>query len=170
MRRQPTKPLEFWFAGCKTDELVTFHLVGPEADAVALYEQILRPPRQRDFRYLDRFGDPVVFPRRSIASPRSASPKTSALFPIDHRLFAGFELLREYFVFPRKFLGFRLTGLRRLFAGVKARSLDIVIAFDEVNARLAAAAEPAHVRALCGAGDQSVRKIARPHSGAPQSA
>ena len=130
-----------WFSGCKTDELV-IHLVGPEADAVGLYEQIHARRASVMLRYLDRFGDPVVIPAPLDCISQIGFAEDERLFPIDHRLFAGFELLREYFVFPRKFLGFRITGLRRLFAGVKARSLDIVIAFDEVNARLAAAAEP----------------------------
>ena len=32
-------------------------------------------------------------------------------FPNDNRIFRGFDFLREYFMFPRKFLGFKLTGL-----------------------------------------------------------
>ena len=45
------------------------------------------------------------------ACARSASNADEALFPPDHRIFEGFDLLREYFIFPRKFLGFRLTEL-----------------------------------------------------------
>ena len=33
-----------------------------------------------------------------------------ALLPNDKRIFRGFDLLREYFMFPRKFLGFSLTS------------------------------------------------------------
>ena len=44
-------------------------------------------------------------------SCRSGFDEDDALFPNDNRIFRGFDFLREYFVFPRKFLGFRLTGL-----------------------------------------------------------
>ena len=54
-----------------------------------------------------------------------------ALFPNDNRVFRGFELLREYFVFPRKFLGFNLTGLRGVMPRLRSKSVDIVFAFDE---------------------------------------
>ena len=131
----------FWFAGCKTDELVV-HLVGPEAEAVGLYEQIHARRAGVMLRYLDRFGDPVVINAPVESVEQIGFAEDERLFPVDDRVFSGFELLREYFVFPRKFLGFRLIGLRRLFAEVKARSVDVVIAFDEVNARLAAAADP----------------------------
>jgi type VI secretion system protein ImpG len=65
-----------------------------------------------------------------------------ALFPSDHRVFEGYDLLREYFAFPRKFLGCRLTGIDQLLSKVQARTVDIVFAFDELNTRLAAAVRP----------------------------
>ena len=39
--------------------------------------------------------------------------REDALFPNDHRVFEGFDLLREFFMFPRKFLGCNLTRPRR---------------------------------------------------------
>ena len=42
---------------------------------------------------------------------RSGSSDDEALLPNDNRVFRGFDLLREYFMFPRKFLGFALTEL-----------------------------------------------------------
>ena len=35
--------------------------------------------------------------------------REDALFPNDNRVFEGFDLLREFFMFPRKFLGCNLT-------------------------------------------------------------
>lgn len=132
---------EFWFAGCKTDRL-TVHLPGAEADAVAIYEQIFANRVGVCFRYLDAFGDPVVVRAPDDCVSQIGFEPQDALFPNDDRLFAGFDLLREYFVFPRKFLGFRLTGLRRLFERIPARTVEILLMFDEVNARLAGAVTP----------------------------
>ena len=53
-----TRP-EFWFAGCRIDEL-PIYLCGAEDDAVALYEQIIGNCIGVYIRYLDDYGDPVV--------------------------------------------------------------------------------------------------------------
>jgi type VI secretion system protein ImpG len=132
---------EHWFAGCKTEELA-FHLVGGEADAVAIYEQIFAHRVGVHFRYLDSFGDPVFVPAPPDCVLQIGFDGQDALFPNDNRIFTGFDLLREYFVFPRKFLGVRLSGLRRIFDRMPARTIDILITFNEVNTRLAAAVEP----------------------------
>ena len=65
-----------------------------------------------------------------------------ALFPNDNRVFEGFDLLREFFMFPRKFLGCKLTGLDKILPKLKAKTVDILFTFDEVNAQLAAAIQP----------------------------
>jgi type VI secretion system protein ImpG len=136
-----TKP-EHQFAGCKTDDL-TFHLVGAEADAVALYEQIFAHRVGVHFRYLDSFGDPVIVDALPDCVSQIGFDQDDRLFPNDNRMFTGFDLLREYFVFPRKFLGFRLTGLQKIFARIPAQTVDILITFDEINTRLAASSDVA---------------------------
>lgn len=129
------------FSGCALDEL-PIYLVGPEADAVALYEQLFADCTGVHLRYLDPFGDPVVVSLgRDCLSPVGFEPE-EALFPKENRLFDGFDLLREYFTFPRKFLAFRLTKLSRVLSRVKARSVDVIVTFDEANARLSAAVRP----------------------------
>ena len=45
-------------------------------------------------------------------------------------------------MFPRKFLGIHLTGLRSVMPRLRSKSIDIVFAFDEHNSRLAAAVRP----------------------------
>jgi type VI secretion system protein ImpG len=62
--------------------------------------------------------------------------------PNDNRIFRGFDLLREYFMFPRRFLGFNLTGLAAIMPQLKAKTVEIILAFDEANARLSAAVRP----------------------------
>lgn len=132
---------ETWFSGCAVDVLPV-HLVGPEADAVAIYEQLFADCTGIYLRHADAFGDPVVtaLPVDSL-EPLGFGPD-EALMPKDDRLFDGFDLLREYFTFPRKFLGFRLSGLARKLVAVRTRSLEIVFTFDEANVRLGAAVRP----------------------------
>lgn len=136
--KQPTS----LFAGCPVKDLVIY-LVGPEADAVATYEQVIANRVGIHLRYLDEFGDPVSLS----LPPDSLKPvgfeRDEALIPNDARIFEGFDTLREYFMFPRKFLAFRLTGLDAVIDRVTAKTLDIVITVSEVNVRLSAATSQA---------------------------
>ncbi|MDP4024922.1 type VI secretion system baseplate subunit TssF [Methylobacterium sp. NEAU 140] len=132
---------ETWFSGCALDALPV-HLVGPEADAVAIYEQVFADCIGLYLRYLDAYGDPVVVPLgRGCIEPVGFGPN-EALIPKDERLFDGFDLLREYFMFPRKFLGFRLTGLAAWLPQVRTRNLDILFTFDAASPQLGAAVRP----------------------------
>ena len=132
---------EFWFAGCRTTELPVY-LCGAEDDAIALYEQIIGNCVGVYFRYLDDYGDPVVIKMPADCVRQIGFEEEDSLFPIDNRVFRGSELLREYFTFPRKFLGFRLTRLREIMPRLRSKSVDIVFAFNEQNSRLSAAVEP----------------------------
>ena len=135
-------PPDFWFSGIRVTEL-PIHVLGPEADAIALYEQIFGNRVGLYFRYLDEFGDPVVIAAAPDSIERIGFDACEALFPRNDRIFAGFELVREYFAFPRKFLGFRLTGLRPILARLPARLIDVIVCFSEVNPRLQTAVTPA---------------------------
>lgn len=143
--QQPTT----WFAGCAIRELPVY-ITGPESDAVAIYEQLVADRIGVHLRFLDEFGDPVVID----APPDCLQPlgfdRDEALIPNDLRIFEGFDLLREYFMFPRKFLGFRLTGLAPLVARIKAKTVDVLFTFNEINTRLLAAVQPSSF-ALYGA-------------------
>ena len=132
---------ETWFAGCRTTQLPV-HLLGAEADAIALYEQLFADCVGVYVRYLDSFGDPVLLPLPEGSLGQIGFDPGEALLPNDSRVFRGFDLLREYFLFPRKFLGFRLDKLAGLMPQLKARSVDLIFAFDEANTRLAAAVQP----------------------------
>jgi type VI secretion system protein ImpG len=136
------KKPEMQFAGCRTAKL-PLYLLGSEADAVALYEQLFAHCKAVYFRCLDEFGDPLVYPAPPRCLRQIGFEPEDALFPSDHRVFAGFDLLREFFVFPRKFLGCNLTGLDAVLPQLKAKTVDILFAFDELNARLAAGVQPA---------------------------
>jgi len=135
------KKPETWFAGCRTSDL-PIYLLGSEADAIAMYEQAISDCIGVYFRYLDDFGDPVIVPAPQNCVLQVGFDDEQALFPNDNRIFRGFDFLREYFMFPRKFLGFRLVGLAAVLPKLKAKSIDILFAFSKVTARLAAAAQP----------------------------
>jgi type VI secretion system protein ImpG len=127
-----------WFAGCRTDAL-RLHLVGDEADAVALYEQLFGGCLGIFFRFLDEFGDPVIVPAPDGCLSQIGFYTEEALFPNDERIFRGFDFLREYFLFPQKFLGFELTRLATIMPRLPAQSVDVLFTFDKANGRLAAA-------------------------------
>jgi type VI secretion system protein ImpG len=136
-----TKP-DLLFAGCRASNL-PLYFAGSEADATLLHEHLFAHCRGIYFRCLDAFGDPVVHSAPAECLHQVGFAREEALFPNDHRVFEGFDLLREFFMFPRKFLGCNITRLGQILPKLKAKTVDIIFAFDEVNARLAAAVQPA---------------------------
>jgi type VI secretion system protein ImpG len=132
-----TRP-ELRFAGCRVKNL-TIHFLGHEADAVALYEQMFARCRGVFFRYLDSFGDPVVVDGGADMLRQIGFNEDEALVANDKRVFRGFDFLREYFTFPRRFLGVLLQGLDAVAPKLPAKTVDVVFVFDDSNARLAAA-------------------------------
>lgn len=128
------------FAGCAVTAL-PFHLVGAEADAAVLYEQLFGRRTGVHLRHLDQFGDPAFVDMRSARVEQLGFGDEETLLPYDPRLFRGFSLLQEYFVFPRKFLGFRLATDRRELFPVAVREIDLIFTFSEAAPRLAAAVD-----------------------------
>lgn len=128
-------------AGCAAREL-TFHLVGPEAEAVSLYEQLFSQINGVYIRHLDQFGDPQFISLGAGAIEQIGFSEEEALFPYDARVFHGFETLQEYFIFPRKFLGFRVKGLERAFPHIRMGMFDLILTFSNTYPRLAAAIKP----------------------------
>ncbi len=118
------------------DEL-PIYLTGPMAEAIALYEQMHCACTRVSLRYLDANGD-AVFKRLPAETIRQVGfDQSERLFPHNDRLFNGFAMLREAFVFPRKFLGFSLTGLREAFRNVNATRIKLVFEFTTSNQNLA---------------------------------
>jgi type VI secretion system protein ImpG len=132
------KDAKTWFAGCRITEL-PLYLLGAESDAVALYEQLLADCVGVYFRYLDEFGDPVIIPAPPDCIEQIGFEDDESLFPFDGRVFRGFDLLREYFMFPRKFLAIKLTKLAGIMPKLIAKSVDVLFAFHEMNPRMSAA-------------------------------
>ena len=132
-----TRP-ELRFSSCRVKTL-RFHLLGQETSAVALYEQLFAHCRGVYFRVLDAFGDPIIAPGRPDMIWQIGFEENEALIPNHNQLFRGFDFLRDYFAFPRRFLGFDLIDLDTVSARLNAKTVDIVIAFDDANPQLAAA-------------------------------
>jgi type VI secretion system protein ImpG len=127
-------------AGCSLDGLPV-HLLGAESDAVLLYEQLFSHLASVHIRHLDEFGDPqfIALPKDCIT--QVGFGEDDSIMPDEARLFRGFRLLQEYFIFPRKFLGFTIGGLRRAIQGVQNRTMDIILTFNQSVPRLAAAVD-----------------------------
>jgi type VI secretion system protein ImpG len=126
------------FSRCTIDELKV-HLVGPEAEAVMLYEQLFSSLNGIHLRYLDSFGDPKVLNVPLNCIQQIGFDENDTLFPYDTRVFSGFRLIQEFFMFPRKFLGFKLAGLSKLLTDVDSTNIDVIFTFTQSNTRLTAA-------------------------------
>jgi type VI secretion system protein ImpG len=135
-----TKP-ESWISRCRTNEL-PIYITCSEGDAVRLYEMLVGHTLSIHIRYLDSNGDAVLVKAPQGSLQQIGFDDAEPLFLSDGRMFRGFDLLREYFSLPQKFLGFKLTGLRTLFGRVDTNQLDVIFSFDQLDPRLTAAVRP----------------------------
>lgn len=126
----------------KVDTL-SVHVLGPANDATAVYEQLFANCRRITIRYLDALGDPQFLAAPMQTLEQLGFGDNETLFERDDRVFSGFDLLRDFFSFPNKFLGFRLLGLRKLLARIDAPAFDILFEFNSVVPRLASVVNPA---------------------------
>jgi type VI secretion system protein ImpG len=124
-----------WARGLKIREL-TVHLVDPEADAIAAYEALFGHTVKIAVRWQ---GPDLKWRTRTL--PREALEQIGfgadeALHPVDHRVFRGFDHIRDYFTFPQAFLGFRLRDLGRYLDDITTPSFELIFVFDDVSPRL----------------------------------
>jgi type VI secretion system protein ImpG len=124
---------------------LTIHLIADTPDAVALYEQVLGDLKRLSLRWLDPRGDPVFARLDPRAIQQIGFDDDLPLFPRGRPEFAGFARLREYFAFPRRFLGFRLTGLRAALGQVRQPEAQLVFEFGTPHQGLAARLRPQHL-------------------------
>lgn len=126
------------------DDLVV-HLVSPLSQANVLYEQLFCDTLRVSLRWLDERGDPVFATLPRTAVQQIGFDADERLFPHNTRLFDGFAILREFFVFPNKFAGFRLTGLSQHLRTIKSQNVQVIFEFDNSQRSLAAQFEPQHL-------------------------
>ena len=130
-----------WFAGCKTNEL-PLYIMGALSDSIMLYEQIFAHRIDIFLRSVDEFGTPTIVRAPNDCLQPIGFEEDDTLFPADKRIFHGFNLIREYFMFPRKFLGFKLTRLGTLLPRFQTRAIEIILVFKESAPRLSSAVKP----------------------------
>jgi type VI secretion system protein ImpG len=113
-------------------------IVADPAESIAVYEQLFSNSGRITLRYLDARGDPAFLRLAPDALTQIGFEEDEAIFPEDTRVFHGFTLLRELFMFPQKFLGFRLNGLAQVLPKVQGAEFDILIEMDSVRSNLVA--------------------------------
>ncbi len=118
------------------DDLVV-HIRGHRGEQDQIYEQLFARLAGIAIRPLDGRCDQQSRLPISALEQIGFSP-TESLFPPDDRVSPGFALLREFFAFPDKFLGFRLTGLAAALQRAAAETVDLVFEFTEAAASLPA--------------------------------
>ena len=130
---KPGKPV----SGIQMDDL-PIYLVGDASESIAIYEHLFRDATRVTLRYLNKTGDPILVRLPPDCIEQVGFAEDEAIFTEDKRVFRGFSSLREFFMFPQKFLGFRLRGLRKALSMVQGSGFDILIEFDAVRPNLAA--------------------------------
>lgn len=125
------------------------HFTGPEDEAIELYEQVHAGLVRASLRYLDKFGNPQFLTLAPQAVQQIGFDDQPPLFPHRGALFSGFALLREAFVFPRKFMGFRLVGLRQALRRIRTDRMQLILEFTHVNTKLATRLEGDHLQLFC---------------------
>jgi len=138
---KPGKPL----TRIEADAL-TVHLSGDLSESIAIYEHLFRDVTRITLRHLDARGDPVFVRLDPAAIEQVGFGEDEALFPEDTRVFRGFTLLREFFLFPQKFLGFRLTGLRAILQRIPTAAFDLLFEMEQVRPALPARIGPDNFR------------------------
>lgn len=123
-------------AGIAADSLPVF-LSGDMADTIAVYEHLFKDAQRITLRWLNRNGDPVFAPLALDAMTQVGFDQNEALFAEDTKVFRGFTLLREFFMMPQRFLGFRLSGLDQILPKITAPGFDILIEMTAQKAGLA---------------------------------
>lgn len=133
------------------EDQITFHLTGDLARAIAIYEQVHCNVTRLSIRYLKENGDPAFIRLRPDQIQQIGFDQDDFLFNRQTRLFEGFAMLRDFFAFPRKFLGFRVVGLAHVLKHIKASDIQLVLEFDRANADIARQIKPDDLRLNCAA-------------------
>ncbi|AUH32946.1 type VI secretion system baseplate subunit TssF [Paracoccus tegillarcae] len=129
---------------------LALHLTAPDfGQAAALYEQVHCDRLRLSLRWIDKQGDPAFLRLNPDQVEQIGFSQEERLFRRDTRLFDGFAHLREAFIFPRKYLGFRLTGLKPILSRIPADRVEIVMEFRRSDDVLAARLTNSHVALNC---------------------
>ncbi len=130
------KPTDSPVSNVLIDELPV-HLVGNPGDVNAVYEQIFANCLRITLKWEAASGDPQFISLTMQQLEQLGFEEDDVLGRPDERTFAGFEFLRSYFVFPQRYAGFRLKGLRNLMSRIQSNRVDIIFEFDRSVPHLA---------------------------------
>jgi type VI secretion system protein ImpG len=105
-------------------DVLDVHLAGEESTALSLYLWLAK--------YLSEVrievgGQVRRLPVTAVSFPGFAPAES--LLPYPANVFDGYRVLQEYFVFPRRLYGFRLSCLKAIWAGTKATDARIEFHF-----------------------------------------
>ena len=123
-------------------DVLPIHILGSINDAVTVYEQLFVNCKRITIRYLDALGDAQFIAAPLQLLQQIGFGEDETLFERDDRVFSGFELLRDFFSFPNKFIGFKLEGLRKLLSQIDAPAFDVLFECRSAPARLASIVSP----------------------------
>ncbi len=129
-----------------TLDSLPIHLSGSDVDRVAIYEQLFADCTAITIRYLGPFETPKFIRLDQNSLDQVGFEEDEPLFAGDDRVFTGFTMLREFFCFQDKFLGFKLDRLRSKLALVDSAEFDILFEFDKPVNRLASVVKPSMFR------------------------
>ncbi|MDN5862451.1 MAG: type VI secretion system baseplate subunit TssF [Salinisphaera sp.] len=110
------------------------HLHGGDAVPTSIYEQIHANALGCYLRDAHGTKDLAFCPAQSIGQP--GFERDQALLPPVRRVFEGYRLLQEYFIFPQRFLFFELTGLAEKIGSFQGNRLEIIIPLNRAQASL----------------------------------
>ncbi len=122
------------FSEICADPLV-IHIRGAQELAFEIYEQVFA--HKLNLVVQSPAGHKVCgAPLGADSIRRVGFASNEALVPPSPHGFEGYRLLREYFVFPQRFLFFELSGFQSALAQVTGDEVDLIIALREADTRL----------------------------------
>ena len=122
------------FNEIKLDEL-PFYISGPDELPHLIYEQIFT---QATGFLIRAKGDKSLAPLyRDVDFIGSVGfDDGQSLLPIPDRQFRGYRLLQEYYMFPQRYLFFKLMGLQEFLSRCPSTEIEILLLFDKAKPQL----------------------------------
>lgn len=130
-------------------DVLPVHFVAAPGIAQALYQQVFADRTRVLVRWEDKLGTPHFVRVPLEAIEQVGFDPDCPLYGRDERLFPGISLLLEYFSFPRKFWGMRLTGLRNALRGIPAQKVQVIFEFARPHDALKTAFRAEDVSLFC---------------------
>lgn len=137
LQRRGSGSLEEGFSDLELNNL-PIYLTGDFPYSVALYEQIHCDLLRISLRYQNANGDAAFIRLDPEQIEQIGFNENERILPRNTLLFDGFAQLREAFIFPRKYLGFRITRLKEILPHITGSEMQIILEFGHANNTLAA--------------------------------